>query len=174
MAQKGFGRRHSVLPGAAQAGGSGQATGAQPAASRLGSAAGRSILAFVAVIAIGAGGAFALSSAFNAAAKVYHRPAAAVERECRVGEKCTNKYAVRMTCGANEEPKSIRVVAADAEAAQQKAERYNRGCRVRGVSFVSRVMKNVATHVFRNRSRVEVRDTRPSGGRRWRFRFRRR
>lgn len=40
------------------------------------------------------------------------------------------------------------VIAADAEAAERKAERYNRECRSRSVVFVTGLAKNAAANTF--------------------------
>lgn len=145
MVQKSFGRRSSSREAPVPA---------APPLSEEGSGAGRS----VAILAGGTGlvvvTALGLTFAFNAVANTDSEAAQRAEvaaqepltqeAQCRGQSGCANQYDVKLTCGNNEEPKSVSVHAADAEAAQAKAERYNRDCRARGASFVAAFIKSGA------------------------------
>lgn len=122
--------------------------------------------------------ALGLALAFNAVAKTPSEAESVTqEPQCRGQAGCTNQYNVKLSCGDSGETKSISVLAADAEAAEAKAERYNRGCRVRSVSFVSSIIKSAARTAFGGSSTDEASPRATDNGtasRRGRWRFRRR
>jgi hypothetical protein len=185
MAQEGFGRRQ-VLPAGTH---SANATGASPAASvdvrealaladAPSRAATRSVMilagvgALVVVMALGA--AYGLNAAVSSNAA----PAAA-KQECRGAQPgCVNQYRVALACGASDEAKVVVIEARDAEAAQRKAERYNRNCSSRRAVFVTSLARSAARTAFggdRYQGSSRKYTNRSTGTRRtWRFRFRRR
>ena len=61
---------------------------------------------------------------------------------------CTNQYDVALSCGSSEEARTVSVIAADTEAAERKAERYNRECRSRSVVFVTGLAKSAVANTF--------------------------
>ena len=180
MAQKGFGRRQTAsrcdAPRAATSGRSSQppspGDGGDPLATSPGAATRRSIavLAGVAgVVTIAAGGlAYALSAATGGGDST--------RTACRPGQvDCTNQYQVALACGSQQEPKSVSVHAPSPDVAEARAERYNRGCRSRGASFVASVIRNAALSHYGGPRAGESRtaDNEPPR-RRYTFRFRRR
>jgi len=183
MALREFGRRQALPAGAHSA----TATGASPAASAdlngalaLADAPSRSatrslvvlagVGALVVVMALGA--AYGLSAAISPGNGL----AAADSRQCNGQAGCVNQYNVALTCGASEQPKSVVVEASDAEAAQRKAERYNRDCRSRRVVFVTSLIRS-AVHTALSGQRVDEPERHASRNatparRAWRFRRR--
>lgn len=127
------------------------------------------VLAGVAgVVTIAAGGlAFALNAATgdNGARNACHPD--------QVG--CTNQYQVALGCGNQQEPKSVSVLAPSPDLAEAKAERYHRGCRSRGASFVASVISNAAVNYYGGSRPGDARtadDGPPKWRRAWRFRRR--
>ena len=81
-----------------------------------------------------------------------------------------------LTCGDSDEPKSVSVVAVDADAAQRKAERYNGNCRSRRAMFVTSLIRS-AVNTAVSGQRYEEASARHVGSgtsvrRVWRFRRR--
>ena len=70
--------------------------------------------------------------------------AAESKQECRGQPTCANRYEVALSCGSSDEPKSVSMIAPDAEAAERKAERYNRACRSRRAMFVESLIRSAA------------------------------
>jgi hypothetical protein len=171
MAQKDFGRRQCSSRSEARPAASGPSSHALPAAQDAGT--GRSITVLTIVVGVVVAAAAALALALSAAARTDN--GAAPQAECRGQADCTNRYDVKLRCGSSEEPKSVSVLASNTEAAEAKAERYNRGCRARGASFVAMVVRNAALSHYRGSRAGEQRtadnDT-PTRRRAWRFRRR--
>lgn len=178
MVQKSFGRRSSSREAPAPA---------APPVSDAGSTAGRSVAILAGVTGLVVVMALGLAFAFNAVANTDSEAVARAEvpaqdsltqeAQCRGQSGCTNQYDVKLTCGNSEEPKSISVHAADAEAAQAKAERYNRDCRARGASFVAAFIKSGARNAVGVSRTAEAAPRVADNGassRRPRLRFRRR
>jgi hypothetical protein len=91
----------------------------------------------------------ALGAAYGLNAAVSSGDGATESRqECRGQPHCANQYDVALACGSSDEPKSVSVVATDAEAAERKAERYNRDCRSRRAVFVSSLIRSAAYTPF--------------------------
>ena len=172
MAQKDFGRRQcSSRSDAARPATSGPPASALPAGQ--GASTRRSVTVLTIVVGLVVAAAAALALALSAAARTDN--GAAPQIECRGQANCTNRYNVKLRCGSNEEPKSVSVLAPSTEAAEAKAERYNRGCSARGASFVAMIVKDAATSHYRGSHASEQRtadnDT-PKRRRAWRFRRR--
>jgi hypothetical protein len=91
------------------------------------------------VLVLALGAAYGLNAAISSGDTV-----AASQQECRGQANCANQYDVALTCGSSDEPRSASVIAADAEAAERKAERYNRDCRSRRAVFVSSLIRSAA------------------------------
>jgi hypothetical protein len=179
MVQKSFGRRSPAR----------EAAVAAAPAPHSGSTSGRSVAILGGVTGLVVVTALGLTLAFNAVANtasdiettaqadVVVQDTLAQEARCRGQSGCTSQYDVKLSCGSSEELRSISVHAADAEAAQAKAERYNRDCRARGASFVAVFMRSGAGSGVRV-SPAAAAPTRVAdngaGGRRSRLRFRRR
>jgi hypothetical protein len=144
--------------------------GEDPLATPAGASTRRSvaILAGIAgVVTVAAGG---LAYALNAATGD-----SGTRDACRPGQKCTNQYQVSLSCGSQQEPKSITVNAGSADAAEAKAERYNRGCRARGSRFLASVIHNAAKSYYGGSRAGDTRaadDDTPKRRRAWRFRRR--
>lgn len=176
MAQQSFGRRQSTLetdanrqasPGDAAASG-----GNRTAVKSVGILA--AVGGLVAIVAIG--GAVALNAATGAGTATPVQPGTVASKECRGQDGCANQYSVALRCGSSDEARSVSVVARDAEAAERKAERYNRDCRSRSVVLLTSFGKSPAFSSAR-----EMRPEEPlrkvasnSSSRRTGFRLRRR
>lgn len=183
MVQQGFGRRTSSPRAAAETAarptrvtGSSTTTADAPSSAAARSAAGRSAAILAGVMALVVAAALGLTFAFNAVAKTDSEDTVAEEARCRSQSGCTNRYEVALGCGSSEEPRSVSVLAADAEAAQAKAERYNRDCRARGASFVAIFTKSGARSAVASRVAEAAPRTADSSAtrRRGRWRLRRR
>jgi hypothetical protein len=124
--------------------------------------------ALVVVTALGA--AYGLSAAVAPG----DSPAAASAQECSGQDGCVNRYNVALACGG--ESRTVTVEARDGEAAERKAERYNRDCRSRGSVFIGALVRSAAISAIQQRRAVEPdrRATRSTttATRRWRFRRR--
>ena len=94
------------------------------------------------------GGVFAYRGTTRAEPAAFTQQAAATQRECNGQVGCTNQYDVALSCGSSEEARTVSVIAADAEAAERKAERYNRECRSRSVVFVTGLAKSAVANTF--------------------------
>ena len=134
------------------------------------------------VVCTALGAAVALNAATGtdgpAAAEV-----AAAPQECRGQAGCSNEYSVALSCGGNDEPRAVSVQAADREAAERKAERYNRDCRSNGAVFVAGLIRTAANTAFRgpqahanrnaeHNTTTASSNSTASGRRSWRFRRR--
>jgi len=181
MAQKSFGRRH--LPSQTDAMRPDPSTPASDAGQSRSEGSGTrgrtTVVISSALASILALGALGFGLAPNVETHVNdHASGAGVEKRVPTGLECsgraaacTNQYSVELSCGENDEPKTITVVAANAEAAGSTAERYNRGCRARRASFVAALVRNATHNVSRSLTRSADTD-RPSRRRGWRLRRR--
>ena len=155
MAQKEFGRRQAQpvggsAPTRAPEASSAPSPGATEALA-LADAPSRSatrnvmILASVGglVLVMALGAAYGLNAAISSG-----DGAAESKQECRGQPDCANQYNVALTCGSSDEPKSVSVIAADAQAAERKAERYNRDCRSRHAMFVTSLIRSAAYSAY--------------------------
>jgi len=173
MAKTTFGRRGAPTrqqPASPDRTAAAAATGHDPLATPAGASTGRSvaILAGIAgVVTVAAGGlAYALTSVGGDAGAA---------NACRPGQKCTNQYQVSMSCGSQQEQRSVSINAASPDAAEAKAERYNRGCRARGSRFVAKVLHDAAKSYYGGSRAGETRtaeDGTPKRRYTWRFRRR--
>ncbi len=154
MAQQGFGRRGSTSRVSAdQPAPAGRASSRDHDRNSLSAGAncssGTSIAILAAVgglVALTAlGGVFAYRGTTRAEPAALTQQAA-TQRECHGQAGCTNQYDVALSCGSSEEARTVSVIAADAEAAERKAERYNRECRSRSVVFVAGLAKSAAAN----------------------------
>jgi hypothetical protein len=174
MAQTTFGRRGAPTrsrPASPDRTAASAAAGDDPLATETGSSTGRTvaILAGIAgVVTVAAGG---LAYGLNAVTGD-----TGTRNPCRPGQPgCTNQYQVSMSCGSQQEQRSISVNAASPDAAEAKAERYNRGCRARGSRFLASVIHNAAKSYYsgsRAGERRVAEDDAPKRRRAWRFRRR--
>ncbi len=149
MAQKEFGRRQAQPVGGgaptrapeASSAPSPDATEALALADAPSRSAARNVMILASVgglvLVMALGAAYGLNAAVSSGE-------AQSKQECRGQPNCANQYDVALTCGSSDEPKSVSVVAADAEAAERKAERYNRNCRSRRAVFVSSLIRSAA------------------------------
>jgi hypothetical protein len=96
----------------------------------------------------------------------------AAQEQCGGQPDCVNRYTVNLGCSRTDEPQSVHVLAADAEAAERKAERYNRGCRVRSVVLLSSMSRSAASNQWSGQTRKVADSGGTSGRRAWRFRRR--
>lgn len=101
------------------------------------------------VLLVALGGVFALSAATDSGATPSTQPAAVASGECHGKTDCANEYSVALSCGGSAEARTVNVVARDAEAAERKAERYNRDCRSRSVLFVTSFTRSAASSAVR-------------------------
>jgi hypothetical protein len=168
MAQKTFGRRQPVVSAPVPVAGPPPEHAGLGEALALAEAPSRSavrslcILAAAGVLVVVAalGAAYAVSAAMPG-------EQVASEQECRARPDCANRYRVTLSCGTSDGPKPVEVLAADAEAAARKAERYHRECRAHGSTYLASVIRTAAVDAHDGRS------NRTSSGRvRWRFRLR--
>lgn len=132
------------------------------------------------VMLVALGGVFVVSAATGSGSAAPAPPAPAALNECRGSVECVNEYSVALRCGSSEDARTVTVVARDSDAAERKAERYNRDCRSGSVLFLQSLAKSAAVNAVRA-ARAEV----PTGkiasersvarsGSRVRFRLRRR
>jgi hypothetical protein len=146
MNQQGFGRRHSASRATAES----TATVRDALAVVESRSAGKSMAILVAVgglVAIAAlGGAVALGASTSTAPATPSQATVTTPKACAGQTDCANQYSVALSCGRSEEGRIVSVVARDAEAAERKAERYNRECRARGVSFVAVLARGTAAN----------------------------
>jgi hypothetical protein len=181
MSQQGFGRRQSASRATAE-----PAAAARDAlATGENRSAGKSmgILAAVGGLAVLAaiGGAVALSASTSVAPAAPPQEIASSPNVCLGQTDCANQYSVALSCGSSEEARTVSVIARDAEAAERKAERYNRECRARSTSFIAVLASGTATRPAASAVRPAVArqpESAPhnasSGSNRTRVRFRRR
>jgi hypothetical protein len=141
MAQQGFGRRQIASPAITDL-----PTGRRDPAG-INRSAGASVVILAAVagllMLVVVGGVVALNAA-TSTGRAAPKEAAATPQECHGLADCTNQYSVALSCGSSGEARTVSVVAADAEAAERKAERYNRDCRSGRAIFVTNVIKSAA------------------------------
>ena len=93
------------------------------------------------------------------------------QQECFGQRDCSNQYRVSLECG-DDQAKSVDVIAADAEAAERKAERYNRDCRARRSAFVASVIRSAAVNTHHGRASEPAQATSHVRRRAWRVRLR--
>ena len=93
------------------------------------------------------------------------------QQECFGQRDCSNQYRVSLECG-DDQAKSVDVIAADAEAAERKAERYNRDCRARRSAFVASVIRSAAVNTHHGRASEPAQATSHVRRRAWRMRLR--
>jgi hypothetical protein len=116
----------------------------------------------VAVLAIGV--AHAVGSAWTG-------ESSNAQQECFGQRDCSNQYRVSLECG-DDQAKSVDVIAADAEAAERKAERYNRDCRARRSAFVASLIRSAAVNTHHGRASEASQATSNVRRRAWRVRLR--
>ncbi|NJO24039.1 MAG: hypothetical protein HC868_15355 [Sphingomonadales bacterium] len=126
------------------------------------------------VVLVAIGGAVALNAATGAGSTTPSQPAGAASKECRGQADCANRYSVELRCGTTEEARTVSVVARDAEAAERKAERYNRDCRSRTAVFVRSLVRSTGVGAARVVHAEETPRRISNRGSRARYRFRRR
>ena len=157
MAQQGFGRRQSTSHAVADRSATARSAsppelGRNSLAANANRSAGKSVMILAAVgglvLLTALGGVFSYSAATRAGAAAPPQQTAPTPRECRGQADCTNQYNVALTCGSSDEARTVSIVAIDAEAAERKAERYNRECRSRNIVFVTSLAKSAAANTF--------------------------
>jgi hypothetical protein len=182
MAQKAFGRRRPLPAGTGPSAVSDTPSAASPdvgAALALADAPSRSATRSVMILA-GIGGlamVLVLAGAYGLNAAISTGDSTAQsQQECRGQPNCLNQYNVALECGASDEPKLVTIEARDSEAAERKAERYNRSCRSRSAVFVTSLIRSAARTAIDG---YRYEDSRPIYTYRaratrgvWRFRFR--
>ncbi len=171
MAQNDFGRRQSTFGTRAD----GLASRSDAPASGTTAVRSMGILAAVGglVVIVAIGGAVALNAATGAGSTTSTQPPVAAFKECRGQADCANRYSVALSCGSTD-ARTVSVVARDPEAAQRKAERYNRDCRSRTAVFVTNLVRSTGVGAARMVQAQETPRRISNGGGRTRFRFRRR
>ena len=157
MTQQGFGRRGFTSRVVAdQPAPAGRASSHDHDCNSLSAGASRSSGTSIAIL-VAVGGLVALTALGSVLAyrgttraepAAFTRQAAATQRECNGQVGCTNQYDVALSCGSSEEARTVSVIAADTEAAERKAERYNRECRSRSVVFVTGLAKSAVANTF--------------------------
>jgi hypothetical protein len=155
MAQKAFGRRQSVLSAGAERPAASEASsaGSDGLSEALADADAPSRSAMRSVMIVGAVGSvivvMALGAAYGLNAAVSSNDGTVeAKQECRGQPNCINQYDVALTCDDSTEPKSVSIMARDADAAERKAERYNRNCRTRRVTFVTSMIRSAVRTTF--------------------------
>jgi len=99
-------------------------------------------------VAVAVAAAVGLFLAFSNAGAKTSVVVAVPEPACQGQDGCTNKYDVTLSCGSQDEPRTVSIAAADESQAQDIARRYNRGCRARGAVLVASFIKTAGGNAF--------------------------